>query len=167
MNTIKPLNIILAVDLNYAIGYKNKLPWHISSELRYFKKITTDRIDKNKKNALIMGYKTWLSINKELKDRLIIILSKKEVGNNIFNNLDSALQYLYNREDIENIFVIGGKDVFNLILETSYVNMIYLNVINNVYEADTYFNINSKLQNFKLISEKQEDNITYKIYLHV
>ena len=49
------INIIVAMCKNNGIGYKNNLPWRISSDLKKFRKLTIG----NKKNAIIMGKNTW------------------------------------------------------------------------------------------------------------
>lgn len=60
---------IVAVDRNLAIGKGGRLPWHYSSDLRFFRQQTT-------RNACVMGYKTWLTLNKPLPERLNIVLSR-------------------------------------------------------------------------------------------
>ena len=57
----KMFHIIVAHDLNNGIGIKNSLPWHLPIDMRYFKEITTNAKN-GKKNAVIMGRKTWRSI---------------------------------------------------------------------------------------------------------
>ena len=52
------MNIVVAACKNRGIGLKNKLPWNLSKEMKYFKKLTIGE----KNNAVIMGKNTWLSI---------------------------------------------------------------------------------------------------------
>ena len=61
---------IVAVAKNFAIGKDGKLPWHYSSDLKFFKQTTTD-------HAVVMGFNTWKSIGKPLPNRLNIVLSGK------------------------------------------------------------------------------------------
>ncbi len=63
-----PLSMIVAIGNNGAIGYKGKIPWHISEDMSYFKKITQG-------HAIIMGRKTWNEIGKPLQGRRNIVLS--------------------------------------------------------------------------------------------
>ena len=58
---MKDINLIVACTTNYGIGYNNSLPWNIPEELKNFKTITTDVINKEKKNCIIMGKNTWYS----------------------------------------------------------------------------------------------------------
>jgi len=101
-------SLILACTIDGGIGIDNKIPWDIKEDLKLFQEITM-KIDNNynsyKKNAIIMGRKTWDSLPfKPLKNRMNIIISRRPDKINkfndgniaIFNNLDIALQYCYN-----------------------------------------------------------------------
>src|ERR1700704_1785859 len=70
--SVLPLMIIgiVAVDRNGAIGKGGKLPWHYSADMKFFRETTTG-------NACVMGYKTWLTLKKPLKDRLNIVLTRQ------------------------------------------------------------------------------------------
>ena len=60
---------IVAISQNYAIGRNGKLPWHYSSDLKFFKRTTIG-------NAVVMGAATWRAIGKPLPHRLNIVLSR-------------------------------------------------------------------------------------------
>jgi len=140
-------SIILCTDNNYAIGYKNSLPWKIKDELKYFNKITTI----NKNSMLIMGRKTADSISNILKDRVMAVIStQKEIKNInypiIFNDIDSCFNFCLNLHT--DIFVIGGNELIKNILQSKYsenIDNIYLTKINYQYEADTYLDKNIQL----------------------
>ena len=66
---MRKITVIVAVSENLVIGYKNALPWHISEDLKNFKKITTN-------HSVVMGRKTFESIGKPLKDRRNIVISR-------------------------------------------------------------------------------------------
>ncbi len=59
---------IVAIAKNYAIGKDGKLPWHYSTDLKFFKETTTG-------NAVVMGLNTWNSIGRPLPNRLNLVLS--------------------------------------------------------------------------------------------
>ena len=59
------MNIIVACCKNFGIGFRNKLPWHLKKDLKYFKENTIG--DGNA--AVVMGRKTWLSIPELPKKR--------------------------------------------------------------------------------------------------
>ena len=85
---MRKITIIVAASENSVIGYKNALPWHISEELKNFKKITIN-------HSVIMGRKTFESIGKPLKDRRNIVISRdkklKIEGVEVVNSLDDAV----------------------------------------------------------------------------
>lgn len=60
---------IVAIDRNRAIGKAGTIPWHYSSDMKFFKKQTSG-------NACVMGRKTWLSLKQPLKNRLNIVMSR-------------------------------------------------------------------------------------------
>lgn len=62
-------NIIVAVADNMAIGRDNELLWHISADMKYFRRVTMGC-------PIIMGYKTWLSIGRPLPGRRNIVITK-------------------------------------------------------------------------------------------
>ena len=62
-------SIIAAYDLNYGIGFHNKLPWNLQDDLKRFRFLTMG-------HHLIMGRKTYESIGRPLPGRVSIVLSK-------------------------------------------------------------------------------------------
>lgn len=95
---------IVAISKNFAIGKSGKLPWHYSSDLKFFKEITTG-------NAIVMGSTTWRSIGKALPNRLNIVLSRSgnvETSPEVLklgstNEVIALSKYLAG-----DVFVIGG-----------------------------------------------------------
>ena len=65
------LSIIVAMSLNRVIGVKNSLPWHISTDLKHFKQITTG-------HRVVMGRKTYESIGKALPNRDNYVLTRNK-----------------------------------------------------------------------------------------
>ncbi|MGB4654436.1 MAG: dihydrofolate reductase [Bacteroidales bacterium] len=127
-----PISIIVAISKNYAIGKDNKLLWHISADLKRFKKLTTG-------NTIIMGRKTYLSLpRKPLPDRKNIVLTRSKnfeaEGCVVVNNIEQVFENL--SPSTEN-FVIGGESVYKMFMP--YANKIYLTVVDREYEADTFF----------------------------
>jgi len=153
-------SIILACTLDGGIGYNNNLAWDIKNELKLFKKITEDNY-LQKKNAIIMGRKTFFSMNeKPLRNRINIVISnsyslKHDYSNLlIFSTMDMALKYCeINSEKINKVFVIGGKSIYDLCLEDTklYNNIenIYLSVVYKRYLCDIFIDLKKILKNFK------------------
>lgn len=142
---MKKFNIITAYyQYNRGIGFNNKLPWgKISKDMMHFKNITTKVSDPNKKNAIIMGRKTYESIGeRKLPDRKNIILSRSHISHNgVFPDLNIALKFCNEKSDIENIFIIGGQQVYEEALKHPLCDKIYVTEINNV-SADSGTQIN-------------------------
>ena len=136
---------------NRVIGKDNDMPWHLSDDLKNFKKVTMG-------STIIMGRLTYESIGKPLPKRKNIVLSRKLKDPNllVFDNLDNALSTL---KDEREIFIIGGEDIYCQTVNRA--NKIYLTTINEDLEGDKYFP-KIKFSNWSIIDsvfyEKNEDN---------
>ena len=171
----KIVSLILACTLDGGIGYNNNIPWHIKDDLSKFRKITSETSDKTKKNAVIMGSNTYISLPvKKLKDRINIVISRSDEKNNMyiendiikFCSIDLALQYCYDNDIIEKIFVIGGSYLYNYFLENNkYIYSIYLSIIKDHYDCDTYIDIDKIFTNFKLEKDFCYMNNEYISYI--
>jgi len=152
-------SIILACTLEGGIGYNNNIPWDIKSELYLFKHITTNN-DNFKSNAVIMGRKTWDSLKyKPLKDRINIIITTNNSFkyNNLltFSNIEKAFEYCENDVNIDKVFVIGGKSIYDLCLDKYEDNIeyIYLSVIYKYFYCNKFINMKKILSNYEAINE--------------
>lgn len=129
------MNLIVAVDKNWAIGYDNKLLVSIPADMRFFRDETTGKV-------VVMGRKTLESFpnGRPLKNRTnIVITSNKDYKINdaiVVNSVEEALEELkqYNPEDI---YVIGGASIYEQMLP--YCDVAHVTKINYQYHADTYF----------------------------
>jgi dihydrofolate reductase len=154
-------SIILACTLEGGIGYNNIIPWDIKSELYLFKQITTGCVDNFKSNAVIMGRKTWESLKyKPLKDRINIIITKDansfKYDNLIsFADMDKAFEYCERNVNIDKVFVIGGKSIYDLCLDkyADNIEYIYLSVIYKYFYCNKFINIRNILSNYEAINE--------------
>ena len=143
------------------IGYDNLIPWNIKSEMELFKKITQETNCVYKKNALIMGRKTWESLSyKPLKNRINIIISSNAINNDItnenlvfFNNFDDSLEYCENNININKVFVIGGKSLYDLCLNNEKyaknIDCVHLSIIKKKYKCDTFINLKNIINKYK------------------
>jgi len=125
--------IIVAMDENRGIGVHNHLPWHLSNDLKRFKRLTLG-------HHLIMGRKTFESIGRILPGREIIILSRQDKyvqdGCYVVSSLDDAVQLAKDRGENE-VFIAGGGQVYTRALPLA--DRIYLTCVHTVESADTYF----------------------------
>lgn len=131
----RQMNIIAAVDANWAIGYKNELLVKIPNDQKWFHKITTGKV-------VVMGRKTMETFpnGMPLKNRTNIVLT----GDRALRVKDAELVYgieelleklkQYNTEDV---YVIGGESVYEELLP--YCDTAYITKIDYTYQADRYF----------------------------
>ncbi|HIG64052.1 MAG TPA: type 3 dihydrofolate reductase [Methyloprofundus sp.] len=125
------LSLIVAMASNRTIGLDNKMPWHLSADLKKFKKITMGK-------PIIMGRKTFESIGRPLPGRQNIIISRnsdyQQPGCLVFNDLDSALT---SYADMEEVFVIGGATLYKTTLARA--DRLYITEIQQEFSGDTWF----------------------------
>lgn len=116
--------VVVAATKEMGIGKDGKLPWKLPSDLKFFKDVTLRTSDSEKKNAVIMGRKTWESIplkHRPLPGRLNVVLTRSRGFNvggldNVVTcgSMDSALELLGMRPydlSVERVFVIGGGEI--------------------------------------------------------
>ena len=170
MINIPKLNISVAFDKKNGIGKNNTIPWYLPEDLKYFSKLTKG----NGNNAIIMGKNTWLSLPKKpLKQRDNLILSKTlEINENspknnlvkTFNDLNSVMEFC-KEQNYEEIWVIGGSEIYNLFLNKLKIERIYATSIDKDYECDTFF---PSINNWTIVNKEDsvKDNIkiTYFIF---
>jgi dihydrofolate reductase len=126
------ISLIAAMASNRVIGNNNSMPWHLSADLKKFKKITMG-------SPILMGRKTYESIGRTLPGRTNIILSRNpeylQEGCLVFNDVETAIKK--GCESAGEIFVIGGADLYAAILPSA--DTLYLTIINRYFQGDTFF----------------------------
>lgn len=160
---------IVAASKNWVIGLDGKMPWHLSEDLKYFKKTTLGC-------PVIMGRKTFESIGKPLPGRFNVILSRSDLnlpeGCTLAKSLEEAVQLAeswwkknsQNSGGEQNIFIIGGGDLYKSSLQR--IDRIYLTAIDREIEGDTHYPAVDEFQ-FKLLkSEAHEvpERFSFKVY---
>ena len=145
------LSIIACISqTNRAIGYQNRLLYHIKSDLTRFRELTTG-------HAIIMGRKTYESLpNGALPHRRNIVVSRsmKEMeGCEVYPNLDAALKAAEGKT--EETFIIGGESIYRQSLPAAH--KLYLTVVDDTpQQADAFFpEINPK--EWKLIEKEMRN----------
>ena len=144
------LSIIACISqTNRAIGYQNRLLYHIKSDLTRFRELTTG-------HTIIMGRKTYESLpNGALPHRRNIVVSRrlKEMeGCEVYSNLEAALKAA---ESPQEIFIIGGESIYRQSLHVA--RKLYLTVVDDApQQADAFFpEINPK--EWKLIEKEMRN----------
>ena len=126
------ISIIVAHDSNRAIGAGNQLLWHISEDLKYFKRVTTGK-------TVIMGKNTFESIGRPLPKRTNIVVSRtmQPVDGIV---LERELEPLLKKfaESEEEVMVMGGGKIYAQSLQ--YARRLYITEVDAAFEkVDTYF----------------------------
>lgn len=150
---------IVAVDQNGAIGKGGKLPWHYSSDMKFFKETTTG-------HACVMGYKTWLTLKNPLPNRLNIVLSRQseiepQESVMVLRDVDSVLA---KAEDLKgDLFVIGGEQIYRAFLQ-HIDRWLVTEVALTIEDADTFVPANY-LEGFVSTSSRElEENLIVRTY---
>jgi len=161
-------DMILAIDSGFGIGKNNTIPWKLSADLKRFKQITTTVSEPAKQNAVIMGWNTWLSLPKKpLPNRVNCVLTTEKIEQALCSlDFDLTLNQLYQKQDIENIFVIGGKSVYEEAFKHKDLRYIYLTMITNKsFDCDVVLNGADILSKNTVIRESStciiEDDLHY------
>jgi dihydrofolate reductase len=125
------LSLIVAMAMNRTIGVDKQMPWHLSADLKKFKKITMG-------HPIIMGRKTFESIGRPLSGRKNIIISRnsnyQQEGCVVFNSLEQAIEHCNHEKEV---FVIGGATLYESILDKS--DRLYVTEIKKTFKGDTWF----------------------------
>ena len=129
------MNLIVAVDKNWGIGYQGDLLVKIPQDLKFFKEQTTGKV-------VIMGRKTLESMpgGRPLPSRLNIVITNQKnytvEGAMVAHSVEEALELTkdYKKEDI---FVIGGEAIYRQMLDKC--TIAYVTKIDHKYKADTFF----------------------------
>ena len=157
------MNLIVAVDKNWAIGYQNKLLVRIPADQRFFREETTGK-------AVIMGRNTLESFpgGQPLKNRTNIVITKKpdyKVADAIVvYSIEEAIEAAkgYKSEDI---YIIGGASVYKQLLP--FCDIAHITKIDYAYQADTYFPNLDELEDWALVEESEEQtyyDLSYTFY---
>ena len=159
------MNIIAAVDQQWAIGKNNELLIRIPDDMKQFRRLTTG-------NVVVMGRKTLESFPNQapLKDRVNIVLTKntdyKVKGAIVVHSLEE-LQEELKQYDTKDVFVIGGGSIYEQLVDLC--DTAYITKIDYRYEADAYMPNLEKDPAWSVTEESEEQTsvdviYTYQIY---
>jgi dihydrofolate reductase len=149
------VNIIVATSTNLVIGKDNDLPWHLPTDMKYFKETTKGHI-------VVMGRKCWESIPEKyrpLPNRTNIVMSRDKNyvanGATVSDDLGKLLK-MYEHSDKE-VFIIGGAGLYKEAFK--YAHRLYLTQIYSEVEGDVYLE-DLETEDWCLIegSEMHEEN---------
>lgn len=148
------MNLIVAVDENWAIGNKGKLLVSIPSDMKFFREETS-----GEGKVVILGRKTLETFpgGRPLKNRVNVILTKnpdfKAEGAIIVHSVEEALEVVKEYDD-EKIYVIGGDTIYKQFLP--YCKLAHVTKIAHAYEADAHFPNLDEMPEWKVTGESDE-----------
>ena len=130
------ISIIVALDDKLGIGAKNRMLWHLKKDFAHFKNITIG-------HPIIMGRKTQESIGRALPGRTNIVITRDQnysvPGCQVVHSLAEAIQLAQNQPEAEEIFIIGGGEIFKQALEQNLVDKLYLTKVAGDFNAEIFF----------------------------
>lgn len=134
---------VVAVAENGVIGQEGKLPWRLSSDLKFFRRITIGK-------PVIMGRKTYESIGKPLDGRDNIVLTRQDDFSapqvHVAHSADEAValaRRLAQARGADEIAVIGGAEIYRLLMP--HADRIYLTRVHASPEGDAMFAVDPEL----------------------
>jgi dihydrofolate reductase len=152
------LAIIAAIGKNRVIGKDGKLPWHLSEDLRRFKRLTTGHV-------VLMGRRTFESITSALPGRRKVVISSRNIpGVETYASVDAAMAALAHQPKV---FVIGGGQLYAQLLEQA--DELFLTFVDTDAEGDTFFPPYEHLltTTFRLAAFEQGNGYAFADYVRI
>jgi dihydrofolate reductase/thymidylate synthase len=170
--------IVVAADAERGIGKDGDLPWHLPGDLAYFKALTTETSTPGKRNAVIMGRKTWESIPprfRPLQRRLNAVVTRQPgyaIPDGVVraDSLDDALRQVTApplAATVERVFVVGGGAIYAEAITHPACARVYLTRIEASFSCDTFFPALDDAYCLESRSEPRSDGaVRYAFELH-
>ena len=146
------MNVIAAVDANWAIGNKNRLLTSIPADMKFFREKTTGHV-------VVMGRKTLESFPNglPLKNRINIVLTANrsyKAKDAIIVHTKEELMEELKKYDSKELYVIGGGSIYEMLLP--YCDTAYITKIDHAYAADTYFPNLDQMDEWEMTNVSEE-----------
>ena len=146
------MNLIAAVDKNWAIGCKNKLLVSIPADMKFFRETTIGKV-------VVMGRKTLESFpnGMPLKKRTNIVLTHDKtykVPDAILVHSMEELHEELKKYPSEDIYVIGGETIYKQLVDEC--DVAHITKIDYEFEADAYFPNLDELPDWKITQDSEE-----------
>lgn len=151
------ISAITAVSQNNVIGLNNSLPWHLSADMKFFKKTTMGHV-------VVLGRKSYEAFGKAYPGRTNIVITRQKDFHlpdaRVVHSVEAALEQARSLEK-EEIFILGGAQIFEQSLPL--VDRIYLTRIYENFEGDTFFP-KIDFDEWELVKEEQHEPDEKNIY---
>lgn len=155
------IKLIWAMDLNWLIGKKNKLPWRYKEDLDYFKETVRGK-------TVLMGDKTYDSLKGYYKKtplpfgKMYVACLEERVFDDAIK-IEDIDAFLKDYKD--ELFVIGGATIYKLSLP--YADKLYITWILKTYKGDAYFPEFNLVEDFRIESERYGESPDLKFSVYV
>ncbi|CAM4233484.1 type 3 dihydrofolate reductase [Pseudoalteromonas byunsanensis] len=152
------ISMIAAMANNRVIGQDNKMPWHLPSDLKHFKRVTLNK-------PVVMGRKTFESIGRPLPGRRNIVITRSESysaqGIEVVSSPQAALELI---GDVEEVMIIGGGNIYEQFLPMC--ERLYLTFIDLDVAGDTCFPDYTKVGQWEVIEEQTLSANEHNLHSH-
>ena len=174
--TPKFCGIVAMNDKSRGIAYKDQIPWSIKEDLDYYIRVITTTTDKNERNAIIFGTKSWDTLpenQKPINPCLNIILTKtrkiedikiknEENKSNIkiCHSLNEAIQFINDKykDEIETIYALGGINVYKDAINYDTFERFYITRVFGNFNCDRFIEPEDFLNKFKKVKSENLNN---------
>ena len=146
------MNLIVAVDKNWGIGYKGTQPVEIPMDRKFFREVTSG-------NVVVLGRKTLETFPNglPLMNRTNIVLTEnrdfKVKGAIVCHSVEEVLEELKNYAD-EDVYVVGGESIYRQFLP--YCNVAHVTKIDYEYQVDRYFPNLDEMEDWVITADSDE-----------
>jgi len=162
------LSAIVAKSRNNVIGVEGGLPWHISSDLQFFKKTTLNK-------PVLMGRVTWEGLPFPLPGRPNLVLTRNKnymsPPAEVFNSIRGLVGRGYEiagETNVKEVMVTGGAGLYKILLP--HCDRLYVTDVHVEIEGDAYFpQIDSnkwKLSRERFVAAGPKDDFDYTIRIY-
>jgi dihydrofolate reductase len=136
-------DVVVAADLSWGIGRANALPWpKLKGDLAHFRRVTSTASEGHL-NAIVMGRKTWESVEvagKPLPRRLNVVVTRRggiavPEGVIVAASLDAAL-HAVRGPNIESVFLVGGAELFREGFAHAAIRYVYLTRVQGIFDCE-------------------------------
>lgn len=157
------MNMIVAVDKHWGIGYRNKLLVSIPADMKFFRETTTG-------NIVVMGRKTLESFPNglPLPNRTNIVLTGNKdyrVKNAVvLHSVEEVLEKL-KAYPSDKVFIVGGESIYRQFLP--YCDVVHVTKIDRLYQADAFFPDLDAMEEWEITGDSEEQtyfNLEYTFY---
>jgi dihydrofolate reductase len=161
---MKPrISLIAAVDSKDGIGKDNKIPWHLKSDLIRLKNLTKD-------NIVILGRKSYESMagyydksGRQMPGKLYVVVTRDKDYKPSRENAKAAHSLDEAMDTKENeVFIIGGAQIFKEAIEKDLVDRIYLTKVEGDFDCDTFMPEYSQFNKILSRESGEENGLRYE-----